>query len=391
MYQRGHSVQFLSLKPHPMPRRTPAPAETRAPALDLPEIRARLLAWYDENRRDLPWRAAPGEVPDPYRVWLSEVMLQQTRVETVRPYYERWVARYPTVEALADAPLDEVLKAWEGLGYYSRARNFHRAVREVRQRYGGGVPDHPETFRALPGVGRYTAGAVMSIAFGRAEPLVDGNVRRVFARWSDDPAPTDAALWEMAEALVPGERPGCLNQAVMELGATVCTPRSPRCPLCPVRDGCRAFAAGTQEERPERKKAKPTPHEDTAVAVVTHQRRILLVRRPVDARLGGMWAFPSAIRGRGESVAAGAERAAREWLDLSVRAGDEIGVVEHAFTHVRATYRAVRCAVVSGEPRNLLGDAWSWAGPEEVEALALPVAQKKIAALAAEPTLFGGL
>lgn len=377
-----------------MPRRPSAPpAAPATPIPDLPGIRARLLAWYDAHRRDLPWRAGAGETPDPYRVWLSEVMLQQTRVETVRPYYERWLARYPTLQALAEAPLDDVLKAWEGLGYYSRARNFHRAVREVQAGYGGQVPADPESFRALPGVGRYTAGAVMSIAFGRPEPLVDGNVRRVLARWTDTPAPDDATLWETAAALAPGERPGDLNQALMELGATLCTPRAPRCAACPVRPTCRAAAAGTQEERPARKKARPTPHEDTAVAVIQREEdgRILLVRRPVDARLGGMWAFPAAVRKRGEALAPAAERAAREWLDLRVRAGEEVCVVEHAFTHVRATYRAVRCRMADGgEPRNLLGDAFAWAGPGETAALALPVAQRKIAALAAETTLFSG-
>jgi A/G-specific adenine glycosylase len=160
----------------------------------LPAARERLLAWYDAHRRELPWRAGAHETPDPYRVWLSEVMLQQTRVETVRPYFERWVQRFPTLGALAEAPLDDVLKQWEGLGYYSRARNFHLAVREVATAFGGRVPDDPQAFRGLPGVGRYTAGAVMSIAFGRAEPLVDGNVRRVFARLTDDPDPSEAEL-----------------------------------------------------------------------------------------------------------------------------------------------------------------------------------------------------
>jgi A/G-specific adenine glycosylase len=309
-------------------------------------------------------------------------MLQQTRVETVKPYYERWLARFPTLEALAEAPLDEVLKAWEGLGYYSRARNFHQAAREVRAAYAGRVPDDPAAFRALPGVGRYTAGAVMSIAFGRAEPLVDGNVRRVFARWTDDPEPAEAALWAMAADLVPGERPGDVNQALMELGATVCTPRAPRCGACPVAALCRARAAGTQEERPARKKAKPLPHEDTAVAVVERGGRMLLVRRPVDVRLGGMWGFPYVVRKRGESVAAGAERAVREGVEVEVRAGEEIGTVEHTFTHVRASYHAVRCAVVSGEPRALRYDDFAWATPEEVGRFALPVAQRRIAALA---------
>ncbi len=353
------------------------------------ELREPLLRWYDAHRRDLPWRAGPGDEAQPYRVWLSEVMLQQTRVETVRPYFERWLERFPTLRHLAEAPLDDVLKQWEGLGYYSRARNFHRAVREVAERWGGAVPDDPEAFRALPGVGRYTAGAVMSIAFGRAEPLVDGNVRRVFARWTDDPAPADADLWALAEALVPGERPGDLNQAVMELGATVCVPRSPRCGECPVRGGCLAFARGTQDQRPLPKKAKPLPHEDTVSAVVEHEGRLLLARRPTDARLGGMWAFPAVVRERGEGTAAAAERAVREGLGVEARAGEEIGRVAHGFTHVRVTYHAVRCAHLSGEPRALRYDAWAWAAPEELDGYALPVAQRKIAALATEPTLFG--
>jgi A/G-specific adenine glycosylase len=353
-------------------------------------IREALLQWYDEHRRDLPWRAAEGEAPDPYRVWLSEVMLQQTRVETVRGYYERWLARFPTLQSLAEAPLDEVLKAWEGLGYYSRARNFHRAVREVAERYGGRVPDEPEAFRALPGVGRYTAGAVMSIAFARQEPIVDGNVRRVFARLTDDQKPTDADLWRLAESLVPGDRPGDLNQAVMELGATVCTPRSPRCAACPVQGWCAAYVAGTQEQRPARKAARPLPHEDVAVAVVEQEGRWLLVRRPVDTRLGGMWEFPGTVRKPRESTAAAAVRGVRQGLGLEVRAGEVIGTVEHAFSHLRASYHAVRCEVVGGELRAVGWDGWGWAAPDELERHALPAAQKRIAALAAERTLFSG-
>jgi A/G-specific adenine glycosylase len=359
------------------------------PPHEIPPLRERLLGWYDAHRRDLPWRASAGEAPDPYRVWLSEVMLQQTRVETVRPYFARWLERFPTLEALAAAPLDDVLKQWEGLGYYSRARNFHRAVREVAERHGGAVPDDAAEFRALPGVGRYTAGAVMSIAFAREEPLVDGNVRRVFARWTDAPEPAEADLWALAEALVPGARPGDLNQAVMELGATVCVPRAPRCGECPVRDFCRAFAHGTQDERPLPKRAKPVPHEDTASAVVEHDGRLLLVRRPPDARLGGLWAFPWAVRRPGETARSAAERAVREGLELEVRAGEEIGRVAHAFTHVRATYHAIRCEWTGGVPRALMYDAWAWAAPAELDDYALPVAQRKIAALATETTLFG--
>lgn len=354
----------------------------------LETLRARLLEWYDAHRRSLPWRTAEGEAPDPYRVWLSEVMLQQTRVDTVLPYYARWLERFPTLESLAGAPLDEVMKAWEGLGYYSRARNFHSAVREVAMNHDAAVPSDPEVFRSLPGVGRYTAGAVMSIAYGRPVPVVDGNVRRVFARWMNEPDPADDELWSLAADLVPGVRPGDLNQALMELGATVCTPRSPRCGECPATSCCMAFMAGTQEACPAPKKAKPLPHEDTAVAVVRHAGRVLVVRRPLDARLGGMWAFPFAVRKRGERAGAAAERAAREGLDLVVQSGDPIGTVEHTFTHVRVSYHAVACTVLSGEPRPLLYDAFAWAAPDELGDYALPVAQRRIAGLLAEPTLF---
>ncbi|HET6765419.1 MAG TPA: A/G-specific adenine glycosylase [Longimicrobiaceae bacterium] len=352
----------------------------------LPSVREGLLAWYDAHRRELPWRAGAHETPDPYRVWLSEVMLQQTRVETVRPYFQRWVERFPTLDALARAPLDDVLKHWEGLGYYSRARNFHLAVREVAAAFGGRVPDDPQAFRGLPGVGRYTAGAVMSIAFGRAEPLVDGNVRRVFARLTDDPEPSEQELWGLATAVVAGSRPGDVNQGLMELGATVCTPRNPRCAKCPVADVCQARAAGTQEQRPARKKTRPVPHEDTAVAVIHDGAgRLLLVRRPLDVRLGGLWAFPAVVRKRGETEAAAAARAASEVLDLTVHGDEVVAVVPHAFTHVRATYRAVRCSVVAGRPRELQCDGWAWVGAHEVDSYALPVAQRKIFALAAEP------
>jgi A/G-specific adenine glycosylase len=246
------------------------------------EIRGALLSWYDENRRDLPWRAGPGVAPDPYRVWISEVMLQQTRVETVRPYFERWMLRFPTLHALAAAPSEEVMKAWEGLGYYSRARNLHAAVREVSDRFGGEIPDDPAAFRALPGVGRYTSGAVLSIAFGRPEPVVDGNVRRVFARLADDPAPADRRLWEMAGEIVEGERPGDLNQALMELGATVCTPRSPRCGACPIAPHCAARAVGTQEIRPAPRRAGPVPRE---LDLDRRDRRF--VRRSAGPEAGG--------------------------------------------------------------------------------------------------------
>lgn len=357
---------------------------------DVAAVRERLLAWYDEQRRDLPWRGAPGERLDPYRVWLSEVMLQQTRVETVKAFYRRWIERFPDIESLARAPLEEVLKAWEGLGYYSRARNLHKAAREVAARYGAAVPADAATFRQLPGVGRYTAGAVMSIAFGRPEPIVDGNVRRVFARLGNAADPKDSDLWARAGQLVPGERPGDLNQALMELGATLCKPRSPECARCPVQRCCGAHAAGSQSERPLPKPPRVLPHEDTAVAVVNNGGALLLARRPLDARLGGLWEFPGAERRRGEPVAAAAERAVREGLSISVRSGGLIGEVGHAFTHVRVTYRAVRCRHPEGEGAPLRYEQWMWASPRQLDELPMGVAQRKIAALSLEPTIFPG-
>lgn len=209
-------------------------------------LRAKLLAFYDEHRRDLPWR----HDPDPYRVWVSEVMLQQTRADTVIPYYERWLRRFPTLDALATAEPDDVLKQWEGLGYYSRARNLQRAARFVRERHRGDVPSEPSALRELPGVGDYTAGAIASIAFGRAEPAVDGNARRVLSRLLDIADARPTGLNKVATALVPNERPGDFNQAVMELGATICTPRNPRCDECPIGELCRSRARGTQHLRP---------------------------------------------------------------------------------------------------------------------------------------------
>jgi A/G-specific adenine glycosylase len=349
---------------------------------DLAGVRRLLLDWYDANHRPLPWRTPPGTTPDPYRVWLSETMLQQTRVETVRPYYERWLHRFPTLAELAAAPLDDVLKAWEGLGYYSRARNLHRAVREVGDRYGGRVPDDPAAFRALPGVGRYTSGAVMSIAFGRAEPIVDGNVRRVFARWTATADPPEAELWKLAADLVVGDRPGSLNQAVMELGALVCTPSSPRCGECPVVAHCEASAAGTQNEHPARRRSRTPPHEDRVAAVLEDVGHVLIARRFPEGRLGGMWEFPGTLLRDGEEHGAAAERAIAESLGLKAAAGEPIARVDHAFTHVRVSYHAVRCASLGGVASGRGYDAWAWVRPSELGQFALPRAQRKIAALA---------
>ncbi|NNM33942.1 MAG: A/G-specific adenine glycosylase, partial [Gemmatimonadetes bacterium] len=242
---------------------------------ELASIRTALLAHYDHSRRELPWR---GET-DPYRIWVSEIMLQQTRVETVIPYYRRWLERFPDLEALAQAEIDDVLLEWEGLGYYRRARNLQAGAMLVRDRYGGQVPDTVSELRALPGVGEYTAGAIASIAFNEPVPAVDGNVKRVLARILDELAPSGSALRSLAKRLVDPKRPGDWNQALMDLGATVCSPRRPLCERCPLSPWCRARAAGTQEERPAAKPRGGVPKSVRITAVVVDQREHALVER----------------------------------------------------------------------------------------------------------------
>ncbi len=268
-------------------------AVKRAAARNAATVRRLLLAAYDAGKRSLPWR---GET-DPYRIWVSEVMLQQTRVETVIPYYGRWLERFPDIATLAAAEEDEVLRVWQGLGYYSRARRLHEGARVVRERHGGFLPSSSEELRNLPGVGHYTAGAVASIAFGEAVPAVDGNVRRVLSRLFDLPNPSSIQLRRLSATLVDPKRPGDFNQALMELGATVCKPKSPKCGICPVDEECRARVAGTVEDRPSRKPKKLAPEVDVAVAVAvvrdeSGELQFLLRKRPVSGLLAGMWEFP---------------------------------------------------------------------------------------------------
>lgn len=344
-------------------------------------VRRALLAHFDAHARPLPWRG----VTDPYAIWVSEVMLQQTRVDAAVPYYERWLARFPDVHTLADAPVDDVLKAWEGLGYYSRARNLHRAARLVRERYRGALPEDYASLRALPGVGDYTAGAVASIAFGRRQPAVDGNARRVLARLLDEADPPPARLRERAAALVDHERPGDVNQAIMELGATVCTPRTPHCDACPIRTYCAAAAAGTQLERPAPKRAATPPLYVKATAVIVEPGgRALLVRRAGTGLLAGMWTFPAREVRDVAGAARGARAECRARLgDLPIAAARRIGVVDHAFSHRRERYVCIRIELADA-PDVATGPDAAWVGAD-VAAYPLPRAQQRIHALLHTP------
>jgi A/G-specific adenine glycosylase len=295
-------------------------------------LRDDLLRWYDAKARDLPWR----RTRDPYAIWVSEVMLQQTRVDTVVRYYDRFLERFPTTRALAQASEDEVMAAWSGLGYYRRARLLHAGVREVVARYGGEVPSEPEARRALPGVGRYTAGAIGSIAFERQEPIVDGNVARVLCRIHALETPpeapaTQARLWLEAEALARGPRPGALNQALMELGALVCTKATPACAQCPVQSACAAHARGRQRELPSaRKRTPPKPWSLVGLIATAGSPRApsVLLARGEGALFGGLWNLPMSD---GEDRAAAEALATRAGVELTDEA--PIGRVRHVLSH----------------------------------------------------------
>jgi A/G-specific adenine glycosylase len=351
------------------------------PGALLPEAwtpaRRALLEHYDRYQRRLPWR---GET-DPYRILVSEVMLQQTRVETVLGYYEPWLRRFPDLESLASADPDEIIEAWEGLGYYRRARNLHRAARLVRERPDGALPSTYAELKELPGLGEYTAGAVASIAFGEVVPAADGNVRRVLSRLFDEPDPKPAWLRDTAAALVDPARPGDWNQALMELGATICTPRGPRCARCPVADRCRARAAGTQEERPAPAPRRAPRRAVFAVAVVHRGGRVLLERRPPDGLLGGMWSFPEVeVATDRDATTAVAAIGARLGVVLEGEdpPAEALPRQEHRFTHLHATYVPHLVEACPDPTKPPSDEGLVWLDLSDPGAVALPVAQRRI-------------
>ena len=327
-----------------------------------------ILGWYDQGHRDLPWR----RTQDPYRIWISEIMLQQTRAETVVSYYERFLSRYPTVQHLADAPEEELLKAWEGLGYYSRARSLQKAAKAIVSQYDGQLPADLNKLRALPGVGDYTAGAIASIAFGIPAAAVDGNVERVLCRWDaiTDEVGTPAVRRQIAaraQALVPRDRPGAFANAMMEMGATMCTPKNPRCLLCPVREGCLGFAQGIAQELPRKAKKKAQRVENRAVLLVFCDNRVLIVKRQ-EKLLGGLFVFPDVLE---ESDPA---RLCRALEALGIRAAydEKLGHARHVFTHL--IWEMDVHAVVADEMTQVPGG--QWVTRQELAALPLPTAVK---------------
>ncbi len=364
-----------------------SPHTASLPAAALQET---LLTWARGRRPHLPWR---GET-DPYRIWVSEIMLQQTRAATVAPYYLRFLERFPTVQALAAAPLDEVLRLWEGLGYYARARSLHAAAQAVIERFAGSLPGDVVALRALPGFGDYTAGAVASLAFGVAAPALDGNGRRVLARLAavrGDPANSamQRQLWDLARRLVPAAAPGAFNVALMDLGAEVCTPRSPGCGACPWSPYCLALAGGLVGQLPERAVRQPLPQYDVVAGLIRHGDQVLIARRPPHGLLGGLWALPGGRRQDGESLPETLIRTIRDGLAVIVSVGAPIVVVQHAYTHFRITLHAFECQWSAGEPQPLAYDAWRWVAVDELASFAFPVTDRKVILVSSRPALGG--
>ena len=338
------------------------------------QISKPLLAWYDVHRRDLPWRAPPGTVPDPYHVWLSEIMLQQTTVATVGPYYGDFLARWPNIEKLAAALLDDVLHAWQGLGYYSRARNLHRCARQIFTDHDGRFPETEATLRSLPGIGPYTAAAIAAIAFGAKATPVDGNIERVMARLFavTEPLPgAKKAIKARAEDQTPALRAGDYAQALMDLGATVCKPRGPVCADCPLAEKCRAYANGDVERYPVRppKKKRPTRY-GTVFWAERDDGAVLVRRRDEKGLLGGMMEFPSTPWLETEACDEAFDDAAPFAADWS----PVTGTVVHVFTHFRLELGVVRAAVKDAAGGNRL-----WCHPDNFGDLALPTVMKKVA------------
>jgi A/G-specific adenine glycosylase len=329
-----------------------------------------LLEWYDKNARALPWRFEQSA----YRTWISEIMLQQTQVYTVIPYFERWMAKFPDVAALAAASEQDVLSIWEGLGYYSRARNLHKAAQALVREYGGRLPQTVEALKELPGIGPYTAAAIASIAFGQDEATVDGNIRRVFSRVFNLTEPLrspdgEKRIWDLAEANLPSGKAGAYNQALMDLGATICTPKSPACERCPVASACQARALGVAEERPVKPPRRAVPSLTVTAAVIRRDDgRVLLTKRPPEGLLGGLWEFPGGtLEETDADLQACLRREIQEELGVEVQVGEGFGTYKHAYTHFRIELHAFCCTIALGQdPQAIECDDLAWVDIEDL-------------------------
>jgi A/G-specific adenine glycosylase len=348
--------------------------------LPIKELRRSLLNWYQHQGRNLPWR----QTQDPYTIWISEIMLQQTQVKTVIPYYHRWLEQFPTIAALAKAKQQEVLMIWQGLGYYARARNLHRAAQQIVADFGGQFPTEMAEALKLPGVGRTTAGGILSSAFHQPWPILDGNVKRVLARLVGLSVPPKNALsflWKGSEQLLDPDDPKAFNQAIMDLGATLCTPKQPDCPRCPWLGMCQAHRFNLQSVLPMSETRSPLPHKLIGVAVVWNdQGQVLIDKRPQSGLLGGLWEFPGGKVEPNETIPECIVREIQEELGIAIAVLSSLITVEHAYTHFKVTLSVHHCRHLSGEPQTLECDEVKWVGLDELDQYPFPTANQKIIA-----------
>ena len=345
---------------------------------EMQTLRQSLLAWYQQQGRDLPWR----HTRDPYLIWVSEIMLQQTQVKTVIPYYLRWLQQFPTIETLANAHQQAVLKAWEGLGYYTRARNLHRAAQIVMEQHSGKFPQDIAAAVALPGIGRTTAGGILSAAFNQPTPILDGNVKRILSRLMalrQPPGKVLERLWHLSEALLSPENPRDFNQALMDLGATRCTRHQPACLLCPWQSACQAYNQNMQLEIPMTEARAPLPHKQIGVGIVwNEQNQVLIDRRPQTGLLGGLWEFPGGKIEPGESVEDCIRRELQEELAIEVEVGQHLITINHTYTHFKVTLNVFHCRHLQGQPQPIECDEVRWVDVSALDQFPFPKANIQI-------------
>jgi A/G-specific adenine glycosylase len=342
-------------------------------------LQKKLLNWYTKNSRALPWRATK----DPYAIWVSEIMLQQTQVQTVIPYYERWMRTFPTLRSLAESSEDQVLKRWEGLGYYSRARNLRKAAKKILLEQDGHFPKNFDAILALPGIGRYTAGAITSIAFGLPYPVLDANVIRVLSRvyavnQSLALSSTLKKLWDLATQLLPHKNPGDFNQAMMELGASLCSPKKPSCLLCPLRDQCLAYSLGNPEAFPVKAPKIKTEKINVAIGMLWDRKKVLIQKRSPTGLWAGLWEFPGGKVEAGETPEQGLLREMREELGVQIKICQKRKVILHTYTRFRVTLHPFDCILKTGTPKNKAATELKWVPVERLPEYAFPSANGKL-------------
>ena len=342
-------------------------------------LQNKLLKWYDHAKRDMPWR----QTSDPYLIWVSEIMLQQTQVKTVIPYYNKWVREFPTIQSLAEAPESRVLKLWEGLGYYSRAKNLRKAAQLVMDNFSCKVPNTLKEIISLPGIGRYTAGAILSIAYEKKVPALDGNVKRILSRLfrlSENGKSTvsQGRLWKKAEEILPQKRIGDFNQALMELGATVCLPVNPLCLFCPVQSDCQAKFNGDQLLYPPSKPKMLSKKIEVSTGVIWRGRKIYIQQRLKGGLMSDLWEMPGGKIQSGESPEKCLVREIREELGVEIQIQKKIMVIKHAYTKFRVTLHVYKCRLLKGKIKALSCQQWKWVDPASLSEFPFPAANKRI-------------